>query len=61
MPAENTKPLKQVVGGNVGGHIYDRQRWSWKLEGVTPHFKYSKISRDGWFAISLIHMSVKHS
>ena len=40
--------------GNVGGHIYDRQR------SVIPHFNYSKIFIGGWFVIWFIHMSAKN-
>ena len=50
-----------MVGGNVGGHIYDRHMCSGKLDSVIPHFNYSKIFRDGWFVISFIHISVKNS
>ena len=47
--------------GNVWGHIYDRQRCSWKLECVIPQFNYSKISRDGLFVIAFMHMPVKNA
>ena len=45
----------------MGGHIYDRQRCSGKLESVILHFNYSKISRDGGPVILFFHMSVKNA
>ena len=49
-----------MVGGNVAGYIYDRQRCSRKLESVIPHIIYSKIFRDGLFVIWFIHVSAKN-
>ena len=48
-------------GRNLGGHFYDRQRCNGKIEGGIPHINYSKISRDGWFVTSFIHMSAKNA
>ena len=31
-------PYWLVVGGNVKGHIYDRERCSDKIQSVIPHF-----------------------
>ena len=47
-----------MVGGNVGGHINDRQRCSRKLECVIPHINYSKIIY-GWLVRNLVHSHVR--
>ena len=51
-------PYWKVVGGNVVGHIYDRQRCIGKFKSVIPHINYSKIFGDGLFII-LVHSHVR--
>ena len=57
---KNCKTINTLGGGNVGGHIYDRQRCSRNLESVIPHINYITIFTDGWSVIWFIHMSVKN-
>ena len=45
----------------VGGHMYDRQRWSKMYESLIRHFNYTKIVTSGWFLISFIHVPVKNA
>ena len=46
--------------GRVGGHLYDRQRCSYKFQSVIPYSDYVKCFMDGWFVISFIHVPAKN-
>ena len=54
------KPSYESGGGKVS-ITYDRQSSSEKLVSVIPHFNFTKIIRDGWLVIMLVHMLAKNA